>query len=66
MSLGAQVKKLREGAGLSIDELCEKSGVRPGFLISIEEDPDYGLIFLSEINALVKALGVEIKLERKQ
>lgn len=55
------IRKLREGAGLSLHELSEKSGLAVGYLSNLEnETEDRADPTISTLEAIAHALGTDL------
>ena len=58
--VGEEVRKAREGRGLSLEEVSEKSGFRPHSLQRIEEGRwDYDV---AQLGVILDALGAKVKI----
>jgi len=57
--LGARIKELRKGLGLSQDQFSEKIGVDPKHLSRIELGKSFP--YMETLEAIAHALGVELK-----
>ena len=57
--LGARIKELRKGLGLSQDQFSERIGVDPKHLSRIELGKSFP--YMETLEAIAQALGVELK-----
>lgn len=58
MSIGKQIRKYRQGLGLTLEQLCQLSGVEPGTISALENRDSSRS---SHFPAICKAMGLTIE-----